>query len=68
MPTVLTLVAELLVLVPQFVSVGIDVARLLGTARDALDANHAPDDVDWQRLDQEVNELRARLNTDPPAP
>lgn len=66
MGPILALVAEIVSLVPQAISAGLDVVALVQKARDVLDANAAPSDVDWQALDQQVNDLRARLNADPP--
>lgn len=67
MSAILALVAEIVAMVPSAVQAGIDVANLVQKARDVLDANAAPSDADWQALDQQVNDLRAALNTDPPA-
>ncbi len=58
---------EILALAPQMASAGISIINLVQKARDVLDANAAPSDADWQALDQQVNDLRAALNTDPPA-
>lgn len=65
MPAVLELIAEVLAIAPQVLDAGINAAALIRKARAALDSHAAPDDVDWQALDAQVNVLRARLNADP---
>lgn len=65
---IMELVAEILAIAPQAISVGLDVTNLIAKARAALTAVNAPADVDWQSLDQQVSALEAQLNTDPAAP
>ncbi len=61
------LLIQMLALLPQAIEAGVDVANAVSTIQGIAARGTPPTDAEWAILDAHVADLRAALNTDPPA-
>lgn len=66
MNTELQLASDILEQIPAMIGAGIAVISIINSIREVLDANSAPGDELWDRLDKTVNDLKSQLAIDPP--
>ena len=59
MASIVALLAQILAMVPQLVSAGIDIADLVSKTKAVIDANKVPGDAEWDALDATVARLQA---------